>query len=120
MNTQALSARIYVEGFKAADFQMLKPGLVIVEPIRPPELLRGIHSPESKQVPGSACLLFKVLAVADQMPGDALQLIPGDVVTVRNAHLDPVQPNQNVLSIKVEHVLSRLVKAPEDVARIEE
>lgn len=110
MNIEQLALRIYQKGFNATDFSghCMKPGVVVVEPVRPPRLVAGIDvSAATANVPGTAALLFRVLAVAHEQPPGVLLVQAGDVVTLRQAQLDPMQFDQAVMNIKSEHLLSK-------------
>jgi len=116
MNVEALALRIYTHrngtpaGFTAADFcpdEMLA-GVTIVEPVRPPGLVGGIYT-DAANIPGNACLVYRVLATASVQPDvGAIVLNPGDIVIVRTAHLDPLQPDLNVLAIQTKHIIARI------------
>lgn len=118
MNTESFALRIYARasgdrlfaGFRGSDFNphSMMAGVVIVEPVRLPALVGGLHV--SADLPGIACLAYRVLAVAAlQDIGDTLALEPGDVVVLRTSQLDPLQPDQNVLAILGKHIIAKIL-----------
>lgn len=104
-----LRVRIYQYGFRTEDFAELKGGLVVVEPVKPPsQSAGGVYTgPNPEDLKGTACLFFRVVATAQRHPTDTLVHAPGDVVTLRAAHLDPVNAAETLMFIKSEHLLSR-------------
>jgi co-chaperonin GroES (HSP10) len=104
--TEELALRLATDGFRAGDFLSLKEGIVIVEPIRSADsTASGLQLPgEVKAVPGVGCMIFRVLAHGERTPF-TVQLARGDIVVLRNAHLDPLDAEQRTLSIKDEHIL---------------
>lgn len=113
MITEHQVACIYQHGWKDEDIRELRAGLVLVEPVRPPEkTLGGIDvSPALQKMPGQACLLYRVIKVgppdtSNQEP--LLAIEPGDVVVTRNAMLDPIHHNRNVLVIHHKHILAKV------------
>lgn len=106
MNVAAFALRLYRKGFKGDDFVAIADGLLIVEPIRPPAVVSGLHVAEkAREIPGQLCLAHRVVArgfLDDTVPWVEI----GDVVLCRLSHLDPIQPDTNLLAIEAKHVLA--------------
>lgn len=110
MNDITLS-RLYRSGWRAEDFGTLRPDTVIVEPVRPPKQVEGsllVAADQTVEIPGTMCLLFRVLAVGPRAGVDTDNLVvrPGDVCALRNAALDPLHPNGEALRIDAKHIFS--------------
>lgn len=107
-------ARIYERGFEASDFSELKPGYALVEPLRPPQFATsGLEFPDHiRNLPGQACLLYRVLMVADHDGEGNVWVEPGDVVSLANAALDPIQPDCGKLVVRVEHIYAKVRAEP--------
>jgi hypothetical protein len=112
MNLAHFAARLYANGHVPADFReggALKPGMVIVSPLRPPQVsVGGLHVPEkAREVAGQFALAHVVEAIGP-VPAFVPNLLPlriGDVVKTREAHLDPLDHRGNLCSVPHEHVL---------------
>lgn len=108
---------IYTRGFKPAHFDApgMMPGLTIVKPLFPPEKTRGgIENPiHAGNVPGNAAMLYEVILQGDTQPEGVLHLVPGDVVILRTAALDPLDVNLRVHAIPTKHIYQRV---PDDEA----
>jgi hypothetical protein len=108
--------RIYQQGFVKSDFVedgLLQPGLVALEPVRPPSVtMGGIHtSVDWAKMPAPRCVMHRVMAVGpkdETYDGPALSLEPGDVVVVRTAMAEPIHPNMEPLLVHARHVLAKL------------
>lgn len=98
-------ARVYFSGFTAGDFVSLRPGLVLVEPVFPPSAVGNIILAEqTKQVLGNACQIYRVLRAPDVQAPDDVKVKPGDIVSLRNAALEPIHPKQGQLVIAAKHI----------------
>lgn len=105
--------RIYQNGFQPDDFAHLQPGLVVLEPVRPPAVtIGGIHTAvDWAQMPAPRCVLHKVVRVG---PKDLncdvpqLDLDVGDVVVIRTAMAEPVHPSLEPLLVHRRHVLAKV------------
>lgn len=120
---EALVDRLYTPtssgpqyGFQASDFDpyLLKDGISIVVPLFPPEQLSsGIAlPPQIVNLPGTGAYVYRVIAMALEQPHEAPPIEIGDVVLLRNAHLDPIQVDRKVFTIKTEHILA-VIHRPE-------
>lgn len=122
MNIAALSARVHSHGggFRASDFDpaRLEPGQLIVSPVRPPELsLGGIEIPDAaRNIRGQFAIMHRVEVVAAKQPEGIMQVQVGDIVKVRNAFLDPLDPTGELCSVPTKHVLAVLVPAQTEFA----
>ena len=98
-------ARVYFSGFTASDFASLRPGLVLVEPVKPPSVTGSIILAEqTKQVLGNACQIYRVLRAPDAQSPDDVQVKAGDIVSLRNAALEPIHPAQGQFVIHARHI----------------
>lgn len=120
-NLENLRLRVYQFGFRPADFkpELMKPATTFVEPVRPPEGTAGglYTGPLASDVPGVACKLFRVLAVAAVQPEAGIVVTePGDLVTLRQSMLDPLteESGNMIMSIKSEHILHKFDKEHEE------
>jgi hypothetical protein len=118
--------RIYRHGLSAADIEHVKPNSLVVSPVAPPEAMGGIIMPGTS-VAGANHVAYRVEktgllvtaggdmgASAALLPGDSgdavfANLKAGDVVTLRNGMLEPMDPHGALLSIDVRHILAVLV-----------
>lgn len=105
--------RIYQSGFDKEDFERLQPGLVVVEPVRPPAVtLGGIHTAvDWAQMPAPRCVLHRITVVGpkdESYDGPKLDLAAGDVVIIRTAMAEPVHPSLEPLLIHRRHVLAKV------------
>jgi co-chaperonin GroES (HSP10) len=119
--------RIYIEGWQPTDFSEMKPGLLLIAPIVPApksQTRGGIFVPEKEvdKIPGTAALMYGVVALDDKLVGDLdnnpMNVDVGDVVVVRNAMVDPIHPNTKTCVVDVKHVLTKVraeVVAPDPV-----
>lgn len=107
-----LRMRVYTEGFRPSDFDDMKPGNVVVEPVRPPgKSAGGVYTgPAAENVPGTGCLFYRVVATSKEHPPGNLKHEPGDVVVLRQAHLDPMNGSQTFLWIKSDHLLAKYAR----------
>ena len=114
MTTTNPTERIYREGWQAQDIAKLKPGYVLLEPVRPDptkETQGGIIlAPRVvDSIPGVSAIYYRVVAVAP----DVSEWEAGDHVVVRNGMLEPIHPSQRLLLCDARHVLaSVLPEAP--------
>ena len=106
--------RIYQTGFTADDFfpENLQPGLVLVEPVRPPSVtLGGIHTAvDWAQMPAPRCILHRVVKVGPDdasYDGPEIALTVGDIVVIRTAMAEPIHPKLEPLLVHKRHVLAR-------------
>lgn len=105
-----LRQRVYTDGFRVGDFHEMRPGLVLVEPIKPPKQTAGgvlIPHTVAEDAPSTACLLFRVVATSKEHAPGTLAHAVDDVVILRQAFLDPLNVKQTLLWIKSEHLLSK-------------
>jgi hypothetical protein len=116
-NKVAFAARVYArKGFTDEDFQRgaARQGMCIVKGIRPPEVVGGIHTDAAwDKIPGTMLMLYEVVDVAAEQPSFALKVKPGDVVLLRTAHLDPLQPDGKYCAIFTKHLL-RIMNVPKE------
>lgn len=111
MQTEHEIARIYQHGFKPDDFNELQPGLIVVEPVRPPQTTLGgiVTAEEWHKMPAPRCVLHRVVQVG---PFDELCDVPqlrvsvGNVVVVRTSQAEPVHPQLEPLLVHCRHVLA--------------
>lgn len=121
MNIEAVATRIYspsstskIGGLRESDFapDLIKPGTVILRSVKPPKTMGGIIiDPAVDAIPGTACVIFRVVCVAAvPPPRDVayLRVQAGDVVIPRTSQLEPLQPDLMLHSIKAEHLLLKL------------
>jgi hypothetical protein len=106
--------RIYQNGFNADDFQSesLQPGLVLVEPVRPPAVtLGGIHTAvDWAQMPAPRCILHRIVKVGPDdasYEGPEILVAVGDIVIIRTAMAEPIHPKLEPLLIHRRHILAR-------------
>lgn len=102
--------RIYREGWAANDIAKVRPGYLLLEPIRPDpskETQGGIIlAPRVvDSIPGVSAIYYRVVAVAD----DVVQWQAGDFVVVRNGMLEPIHPSQRLLLCDAQHVLAQVL-----------
>jgi hypothetical protein len=106
---QAFTARVYAKGHQAGDFEELAHGLLIVSPIRPPSVINGIEVPEeARNVPVQHALAHRV----EKGGGGPLNVRPGDIVKVWEAHIDPLDPKGNLGAIKADFVKAVMFRQP--------
>lgn len=106
MSIEAFAADVYAKGYRPEHFLNLKDGMLLLEPVRPPQMTVGIHVPErARDIPGQFCLAHRIVAMAEVQPKDALKVNVGDIVKTREAHLDPIDPTGNLLCIRAEHII---------------
>lgn len=136
--------RVYLDGWQVEDFGAVKPNHVLVEPLKPDAETAtkgGIILPgqEVGKIPGVSAFLYRVVArgqifangrpVGDEPePGNPIFVSQGDevwmavgveeVITLRNALVDPIHVNQRQLLIHDKHVLT--VVDPRRMADVEE
>jgi co-chaperonin GroES (HSP10) len=123
--------RIYKDGWLAADFLAVKSNLHIVEPVVPKaaegerdmKTAGGIIVPghaTTDKIPGTAALIYRIARKADA-PGDgALGVDVGDLVTLRNAMLDPLGPKQTHHTIDALHIVAIVERAAAAATRVRE
>lgn len=106
--------RIYQNGFTKDDFlpENLQPGLVLIEPVRPPSVtLGGIHTAvDWAHMPAPRCVLHRVIKVGPDdasYEGPELFLSEGDTVVIRTAMAEPIHPNLEPLLVHKRHILAR-------------
>ena len=115
-NVESYAERLYRFGHRPEDFAELADGLIVVSPIRPPQVVSGLHVPgQAKDIPGQFALTHKVEAVAADVPSGPLFLCVGDIIKCTEAHLDPLEPGCNLLSIHAKHVKAVVARAHERV-----
>ena len=117
-NVAAYAHRLYTRGHEPADFAELAPGIIIVSPVRPTELSvlgpdgrPGIELPGGvRDIKGQFCLSHRVEVVG---PNDdyGLGCEVGDIVKVYEAHLDPLDPKGDLLSIPQRFVKAVITRA---------
>lgn len=117
LDLDALRQRVYADkdsGFRAEDFREVKPGIVIVRPIRPPPKTEGgiIVPGTSHEISGQLCWLHQVVAVSDKPPEDCIALVPGDVIICMLAFLDPLDPKGDLCDILHDRIVSKVGHAP--------
>lgn len=97
-------AKVYASGFDP-DSLDLAAGLVLVEPVRPPERTSAgiVVSLDTTRTEGTRALMYRVVRLAPGLP-DGVNV--GDVVVLRNALLDPIHPSLDLLVIKREHIVA--------------
>lgn len=122
--------RVYLEGWQVEDFGVIKPNHIMVEPLKPDvetATKGGILLPgmEVGKIPGVSAFLYRVVArgectALEQQPtpghpiivqevsgGEAwMAAAVGEVVSLRNALVDPIHVNQRLLLIHDKHVLT--------------
>jgi hypothetical protein len=106
MMTETDIAHVYARGFgEVAGRLSLAPGLILVSPVRPPERTAAgiVTELATTRIEGTRALMYRVVAVAPGLPDTPA---PGDIVILRNALLDPIQPDLDLLVIKREHVIA--------------
>lgn len=111
-NLERLRTRIYQEGFDLRDFakpENMKAGLTLVTPVFPPNKSKhGVDTTAATgNVKGASCKLFVIVARAAEQPDGVLPVEFGDVVTIRQAHLDPMNEAQTLLYVKSEHIFHK-------------
>jgi hypothetical protein len=118
MNLTTYANEIYERGHKPEHFRdgWLKRGIVIVSPVQRPSMSStGIALPAaSTNIPGQFALSHRVEAVGPQTD-DALALSVGDIVKVREGHLDILDPTGRLLAIRDEHVIAVIASADDVV-----
>lgn len=121
-NLEAYAERLYRRGHIPQDFAELAPGMVVVSPIRPPQVMSSLHISEAAtQIPGQFALTHKVEAVAEDVRAHAeFPLAVGDIVKCYEAHLDPLDPKGNLLSIPRQHVKGVVCRATDRFASVPE
>ena len=115
MNELSLHRIYNGAGWQPSDFaddgSELRPDTIIVEPVRPPRQAEGVRiigaASRTEELLSTVCLVFRVLAVGPQVTQGNLVVMPGDPVALRNAALDPIHPNGNVLRIDPKHIFLR-------------
>lgn len=116
-------ARLYLKGegggFDPDELQP-KPNTLLLSPILPPDQSEGgiVMPGVVKGIPGMTALVYRVEAVGPIVEGDRAHggvnprtcIVPevGELVHVRNAMLDPAQPDCLLLWCDVQHVLARV------------
>jgi len=117
-NLESYAERLYRFGHRPEDFADLAAGLIVVSPIRPPQVVSGLHVPgQAKDIPGQFALTHKVEAVAADVPETGpLYLSVGDIIKCTEAHLDPLEPGCNLLSIPAKHIKAVVARAHERIA----
>jgi hypothetical protein len=116
----AFVERLYERGHEPEDFRsdLLKPGIVIVSPIRPPQSINGAVLPEAtRNRIGEGCLAFRVEAVAALNPDAArsIEVHRGDIVKCRQWALDSVDESSGaLLEVENKHILGVLMRANEE------
>ena len=115
LNLVSYANRVYDKnGHDADDFRMgqLKRGIVIVSGLRMPAFTSGgVRRPEqSRNVAVQFAPSHRVEAVDEQTPG-SLDVGVGDIVKVREGHLDIVDPTGRLAAIRDEHIICVIARA---------
>lgn len=122
--TSKFDAIYQADGFSRDDIAAVKPNMLFVSGIPPPETsASGLALPHRSSVPGTACLMFRVEAVGPidkERWGSRDSSFPhvdvGDVVIPRVANLDPISTNKRPLfALDVRDVLGIVSRASTDV-----
>lgn len=97
--------RIYRRGLTVADIGSLPPDTYLVSPLKPSGSSSGgiVLSHHIDDLPGTAAIAFRIEARADDLVYHV-----GDVVLVRNAMLEPLDPGMGLLLIASRHVIAKL------------
>lgn len=113
--------RIYLQGWTpATDFVVVKPNHIIIEPIKPDEeqtTAGGLHLPgqEVGKIPGTAAYLYRIVLsgymAQDPSIDEWVSASVGDVITVRNALIDPLHTNLAYCICHRKHVLTIVKRA---------
>jgi hypothetical protein len=114
-NITAYANQLYDYGHTAEHFREggpLKPGIVVLSGVLPPALdSTGLHrTDKSRAVPVQFALSHRVEAVGSQTIG-ALAVGVGDIVKVREGHLDILDPRNTLAAIRDEHIVKVIARA---------
>lgn len=105
LNDRIPQGRVYLRGFRAGDFASLRPGTVLVEPVRAVARSGEIHlASSSVDVPGISAAIYRVLRAPSVQRPEDVQIADGDIVCLRNAALEPIHKDQNQLVIGAQHI----------------
>lgn len=110
--------RLYRQGFSQADLTEVAPDLLVLAPIRRPPKMGDIHLTETDR--RFEALAFLVVAhgtsaAHPSSPGlGPLRVSTGDIVSIRNALAEPVQPDLGLYVVDVKYVWQVLQRS-EDV-----
>lgn len=99
-------ADIYTKGFDPDQLDIPAPR-VLVAPVKPPEKMGGIIATlATTTIEGTRAIMFRVVR-------DSGEWRTGDVVVLRNALLEPIQPDLGLLVVDAAHILGRVNLPPE-------
>ena len=101
--------RIYRVGLFPGDLEDIPARCYVVAPLKPVGASAGgiVYSHHLDDLPGTAAVCYEIVATSGEQN---LERAVGDVVVLRNAMLEPLHPNMNLLLIAAQHVLAKVKK----------